>query len=124
MPLTTGGPPPPGIYWQAAIFTAMDVVVEPNIVMRNIPDLTVDLTVTPRIQMLPPQLFPLLISPMIVMKAGTEETTSFNLRLSPNIHWIPTTAVQLTFTPSIGMAAKGITRGRHINTAVTRAATY
>jgi hypothetical protein len=111
------------VYWQAAIFTEASLALEPDIVMRQIPDVTFTLTVKPRIQMLPPQPAVLRVPPMIVMAAGTEETTSFTLRLVPAIHWIPVTAVALTFTPSLGMTAKPILRGRHFGTAVTRAAT-
>jgi hypothetical protein len=111
------------VYWQAAIFTEVSLAVEPDIGMRLIPDVTFDMTVTLRIQMLPPQPAVLRVPPMITMAAGTEETTSFTLRLVPAIHWIPVTAVALTFTPSLGMTAKPILRGRHFGTAVTRAAT-
>jgi hypothetical protein len=122
--LTTGGPPPTGFNGVALIFAQLVMGFEPAMVMATKPNALLKLAVTPSIQMLPPQEAPLLFSPTFVMRAGTEETTSFRLSVTPVIRWIPCVAVHLSVTPALSMSAKAIVRGRQIHVAVTRAATH
>lgn len=126
MTLTTAKPAKAGIYWQAAIFTSFGVGVEPDLQFKQTPDAGFNLVATPTVGMLGPQKFTLHLSPCIAIAIGTEETTSFGMALTPRIGmgFSPDTAFTLTVFPVIGMAGKGVIRGRQVNTAVTRSATH
>lgn len=123
MAFTTAAPPPAGIYWQAAIFTGFKLAIDPVLTMKLVPDVAFVLAITPKLVMLPPLHFTLLISPILKIIAGTEQSTSFRLQLTPTLHWIPSTTFKLSLTPVLTINAKPVRRGRQINTAVTRAAT-
>lgn len=105
-PNTTGGPPPPGITWQALIFDSFTLAADTEIRMKNIPDAQVNLSVQPSIQMRPPSKFRLRFSPMIDMAGGNNEAAQFGVGVSPRIRWIPSAAFKAQITPMIAMGGK------------------
>lgn len=121
MTVTTAGPPPAGVYWQAVISASFGLTVEPNLVFKTTPDARFNIAVSPKIGMLPPQSFNLRLAPLISMAGGTHKSGAFSVKLDPKIGWIPCTAMTLMVTPSIGMAARGVVRGHQVNTSVSRA---
>ena len=121
MTVTTAGPPPAGIYWQAVILASFGLTVEPNLAFKTTPDVRFGIAVTPKVGMLPPQSFTLRLRPFMRMAGGTHKSADFNMKIDPKIGWIPCTSTTLMVTPSIGMAGRGIIRGHQVNTSVSRA---
>lgn len=126
MPVTTAGPPPAGIYWWAAIYTSFELTVAAQLAMRNIPDAHVDLQVTPKIGMRPPQSFTLLANASLEMQVGTEETAEFALTATPSLRMghTPSTSFHLQVTVSMSFTATAeAPHGRQTNATISRAAT-
>lgn len=106
MVMTTGGPPPPGISWQALIFDSFTLATDTEIRMKNIPDAQFNLSVQPSIQMRPPSKFRLRVAPMIDMAGGNNEFAQFGIGVAPRIRWIPSAAFKASVTPTIAMGGK------------------
>lgn len=123
MTVTTAGPPPAGVYWQAVISASFGLTVEPSLDFKTKPDARFNIGVSPSIGMLPPQSFTLLLAPLISMAGGLRKPAAFSVGLTPKIGWIPCTATTLLVTPSIGMTGREVTHGSQVNTAVSRAST-
>lgn len=105
---TTGGSPAAGYNGVGLIFTQFGLEVEPDIRVQQNPETSINLSVEPSLSFLPPQPISLRVAPMIAMKAGTEETTAFNLGVTPSIGMSnfesPDTAFTLSaVTPSMSM---------------------
>lgn len=106
MVMTTGGPPPPGISWQALIFDSFTLAADTEIRMKNIPDAQFNMSVQPSIQMRPPSKFRLRVAPMIEMDGGNNEAAQFGISVNPRIRWIPSAAFKASVTPMIAMGGK------------------
>lgn len=106
MAMTTGGPPPPGITWQALIFDSFTLAADTEIRMKNIPDAQFNMAVKPSFQMRPPSKFRLRVAPMIEMAGGNNEFAQFGMSVNPRIRWIPSAAFKASVTPMIAMGGK------------------
>lgn len=106
MTMTTGGPPPPGITWQALIFDSFTLAADTEIRMKNVPDAQFNVSLQPSMQMRPPSKFRLRLAPMIDMAGGNNEAAQFGVSVIPRIRWIPSAAFKASVTPMIAMGGK------------------
>jgi len=113
MTFTTGGPPPPGITWQALIFKQFGLAVDPQIKVQQNPDAAFNLSVTPTIGMRPPSKFRIHLAPMLAMSGGSETAGEFDMAVSPRLGFgnAPSTALTLGVTPMISMNGQEKERG-------------
>ncbi|WP_083063043.1 hypothetical protein [Mycobacterium arosiense] len=85
MTITTGGPPGTGFNGVGLIFTQFGVELEPTVVMRQVPDASLNLKVEPSISMMPPQNVTVRVAPTISMAAGARQPAAFSVGVSPRI---------------------------------------
>lgn len=113
MTFTTGGPPAPGITWQALIFKSFTMSVDPELVMRENPQAAFNLAVTPSLEMRPPSKFRIRLAPMIAMGGGSDTNAALDLAVSPRLGFgnVPSTAMRLRVTPVISMNGHDKERG-------------
>lgn len=111
MTLTTLGVPPAGVYWNSVIYANMIVGVSPELSFLTKPNASVNLSVTPKLAMLPPQGLTLWFGPHIGMAGGSRQPATFSMEFAPKIVWIPCTAMQAAVTPSIGMTGSSKSTG-------------
>lgn len=113
MTFTTGGPPSPGITWQALIFKSFGLSVDPELVMRENPQAAFNLAVTPSLEMRPPSKFRIRLAPMIAMGGGSDTNAAVDLAVSPRLGFgnVPATAMRLRVTPAISMNGRDKERG-------------
>lgn len=113
MVLTTAGPPPTGINWQAVITAYLSLLTEPGIGMATTPTAKLNVAALPSIGMQPPVLLNLLTEPMITAEAGSKEGTAFRVEITPSIGVgsVPTAVLNLSATPSVGFTGAPIDTG-------------
>lgn len=84
--LTTGGPAPAGVYWQAAVLRKLVLDVAPHVgISAEAPKRGLNLALTPGIGVRPPSSFSLRLNPTIGMRGGVQGLGSVNLHLDPTI---------------------------------------
>src|ERR1700759_2893878 len=105
MAITTAGPPPAGINWQAVIFTEMGLVIDPEIEMDPGLNATFNLGVAPDIYMLGPVNSGLQVSPGLTMSPSTIGEGAFNVAVDPTIgvNMVPDTAFNVNIESSVTM---------------------
>lgn len=92
---------PSGVYWQAVILAALNLSVDPQIGVKTTPVGSLNVAVTPKIQVLPPSLLNLIIDPMIGIGRGGH--AALDLAVTPQVRMNPATSLNLSIIPSIGL---------------------
>lgn len=110
MTLTTGGPAPAGIYWQALIYTSVRLLAEPDIVASLTATAGLELVVTPTIKNQTPAYVTLFATPSIRVAPSTIESSTFTMAVTPSIGVgrVPTVVEKLSVTPSFSFTGQGI----------------
>lgn len=127
MTLTTAGPPPAGINWNAVILSYLELNFSPVFGMQTVPTTAFNVGLSPSLVMQTPGKTSIRLAPRFTFTTWvtSRSHSTFNIALAPSIGIKQQidTSVGLTLTPSFRMSAAVVTKGRQVNGTVQRAAT-
>lgn len=128
MALTTGAPPPAGIYWTAAIYAAATVSTSAKYSARTVPLAHANVAVKAKYAGMPPQAGVIRVSARYRAEAGNEGVAESTLRVAAAYKGgiVPNASARISVVATYaggGVRVQPLAPPKQLNVAVTRAAT-